>query len=271
MSGASSIPSGVKLTAAASDLAAVAAELDAAASAAAAMPQLSSRVSLSIGEAYQVQRLGHLRRLGRGERDVGLKMGFTSRAKMQQMGVPDLIWGRLTDAMLIDDGGEAPYRRFIHPRVEPEVALLLRKGLRGRVTMLDAFDAVEAVAPAIEVIDSRYRDFRFSLADVVADNASSAGVVVGPWRPRATDVSNLGLAMLVDGRPVAHGSTAAILGHPVRALVAAARLAAEQGEELAAGALVLAGAATAAVAGSAGQSIELQMQDLGTASFLFAS
>src|SRR5690606_8797735 len=153
--------------------------------------------------------------------------------------------------MLVEDGGGIRLRDYVHPRVEPEVAFLIGRPLCGRVTAPQALAAVDAVAPALEIIDSRYRDFRFSLTDVVADNSSSSGFVVGPWRSAATDLDNLGLVMAFDGRPQAFGSTAAILGHPLRSLVAAARVIADAGETLQPGDIVLAGGATAASALSA--------------------
>lgn len=227
------------------DLGAIAARLDDAARLARPVPQLAE--PLSLDEAYAVQARSLALRLGRGERLVGAKMGFTSRAKMQQMGVDDVILGRLTDAMIIEEGGSAAAARFIHPRVEPELAFLLKRPLSGVVTPLEALNAVEAVAPALEIIDSRYRDFRFSLSDVVADNTSAAGLVTGAWLRPTRDFSNLGLVMAMNGVDAAFGSTAAILGHPLRALVAAARLAAAAEATLEPGEIVLAGAATEAL------------------------
>jgi 2-oxo-3-hexenedioate decarboxylase len=127
--------------------------------------------------------------------------------------------------------------------------------------------ALAGVAPALELIDSRYRDFKFSLPDVVADNCSAAAIVVGPWSDPATDVANLGLVLEVDGRPAQIGSTAAILGHPVRSLVAAARLLAAAGERLEAGDLLMAGGATEAVALRPGRRVRLEMERLGGAGF----
>src|SRR4030095_9131994 len=101
--------------------------------------------------------------------------------------------------------------------------------------------AVEAVAPAIEIIDSRYKAFKFSLTDVVADNSSSSGFVVGAWHKSDLDFSNLGIVVSFNGTPVLVGSTAAILGHPLRSLVAAARFAAEADEPPQPGWLVIAG------------------------------
>lgn len=247
------------------DLGAIAERLDGAAHGAIATPQLEA--ALSLDDAYRIQRLNIERRLARGERRVGIKMGFTSRAKMQQMGVSDLIWGRLTSAMLVDDGGSIRLRDYVHPRVEPEVAFLVGRPLAGRVSAPQALAAIEAVAPALEIIDSRYENFRFSLTDVVADNSSSSGFVVGPWRSAATDLDNLGLVMAFDGRPQAFGSTAAILGHPLRSLVAAARVVAEAGETLAPGDIVLAGGATAASALRAGIHVSLEVESLGRCGF----
>ncbi len=247
------------------DLAALAERLDGAAHDATATPQLEE--ALTLEQAYAIQHLSIQRRLQRGERRIGIKMGFTSRAKMVQMGVSDMIWGRLTSGMLVDDGGSIRLRDYVHPRVEPEVAFLVGRPLSGRVTAPQALAAVEAVAPALEIIDSRYRDFRFSLTDVVADNSSSSGFVVGPWRAAATDLDNLGLAMAFDGRAQSFGSTAAILGHPLRSLVAAARMVAEAGETLQPGDIVLAGGATAASALRAGIHVSLEVESLGRCGF----
>ncbi|HTU11534.1 MAG TPA: fumarylacetoacetate hydrolase family protein [Allosphingosinicella sp.] len=249
------------------DIEALAARLDEAARTGRAIPQLSAETDIALADAYEIQRALIALRLQRGERRIGMKMGFTSRAKMAQMGVDDLIWGRLTDAMLHDDGGTVAFGSFVHPRVEPEIAYLLRKPLAGKVSALEALDAVEAVAPALEIIDSRYENFKFSLADVVADNSSSSGFVVGGWRRRDVDASNLGMVLSIDGRPAQFGSTAAILGDPLRSLVAAARMVASAGETLAAGSIILAGGATAAVALSPGNLVELEVEQLGSASF----
>lgn len=247
------------------DIAALAERLDGAAFNAIATPQLEDPISLE--DAYAVQRASIERRLARGETRIGIKMGFTSRAKMVQMGVDDLIWGRLTSGMLVEDGGSVSLSKYVHPRVEPEVAFLIGRPLSGHVTVPQALAAVDAVAPALEIIDSRYENFRFSLTDVVADNSSSSGFVVGPWARPDTDLSNLGLVMAFDGRAQAFGSTAAILGHPLRSLVAAARVVAEAGESLVPGDIVLAGGTTAASALVAGSFVSLEMERLGRCGF----
>lgn len=247
------------------DVAAIAERLDNAMRHAQATEQLAE--PLGLDDAYAVQKASLDRRYARGERRVGIKMGFTSRAKMVQMGIDEMIWGRLTDAMMVEDGGTVPFRRFVHPRVEPEVAFLLKAPLDAKVTPAAALLAVGGVAPALEIIDSRYKNFRFSLTDVVADNSSSSAFVVGAWADPAIDLSNLGMILSIDGQARQIGSTAAILGNPIRSLVAAARLAAEAGEPLRAGDIVMAGGATAAEALAPGQHVRLEAQKLGRAEF----
>ena len=252
------------------DISALAATVDNAAHDATAIPQISEKTAITLDEGYAVQAAAFARRLARGEKQVGVKMGFTSRAKMIQMGIDDMIWGRLSSGMLVEDGGVIDLKRYVHPRVEPEIAFLLGAPLEGPVTATEALAAVDAVAPAMEIIDSRYRNFKFSLADVVADNCSSSGFVLGAWQTPDADLSNLGMVMEFNGRPVQIGSSAAILGHPVRSLVAAARLSTEAGEPLRAGWIVMAGGATAAEALRPGIHVRLMVQDLGFVAFSVA-
>ncbi|MAP93504.1 MAG: 4-oxalocrotonate decarboxylase [Ponticaulis sp.] len=247
------------------DLQDIAATLDNAMFSATATPQLGG--TLSLDDAYAIQAMSFDRRLERGEVRVGMKMGFTSRAKMVQMGVDEMIWGRLTDKMLVEEGGSISKADYVHPRCEPEIAFLLKKPLAGRVTALQAQTAIEAIAPAIEVIDSRYENFKFSLTDVVADNSSSSGVVIGAWNSVPDDISNLGMVLSQNGKAVEIGSSAAILGHPIRSLIAASRLVEERGEVLEAGSIVLAGGATAAIALSAGDKVKLDVEQLGRVNF----
>ena len=250
-----------------STLATLARSLDVAAMHATGIQQISASVEITLAEAYEVQRLAIAERLKRGEKRIGLKMGFTSRAKMVQMGLSDLIWGRLTDGMLVEEGAQISLARYVHPRVEPEIAFLMKKPLAGIVTPLQALGAVEAVAVAMEIIDSRYENFKFSLSDVVADNCSSSGLAVGAWHAPEMDFSNLGLIMSFNGAARVVGSTAGILGHPLRSLVAAARMAAEGGEALNPGDIVMAGGITAAEALVPGTWVETEMQGLGRVAF----
>lgn len=249
------------------DIRGLAIVVDNAARHARAIPQLTAGSSLTLADAYEIQRASIALRVERGEKRVGMKMGFTSRAKMVQMGVHDMIWGRLTEGMIVEDGGSISMANYVHPRVEPEIAFLLKAPLCGVVTPLQALSAVEAIAPAMEIIDSRYENFKFSHIDVVADNSSSSGFVTGPWHKPDIDFSNLGLVMSFNGIARQIGTTAAILGHPVRSLVVAARFAAEAGEPLEAGWIVMAGGATAAEPLAAGTWVENELQTIGRVAF----
>ncbi|WP_372605216.1 2-keto-4-pentenoate hydratase [Actibacterium sp.] len=231
------------------------------------IPQFSDETPLSMDAAYAVQALSMQRRYARGEKRVGVKMGLTSRAKMLQVGVSEVIWGRLTDAMREEEGGVVSISKYVHPRVEPEIAFLIKSPLAGEVSALEAMNAVAAIAPALEIIDSRYKAFKFDVGDVIADNSSSSGFVIGNWSAPDTDISNLGMVLSINGRPGEIGSSAAILGNPVRSLVAAARMVAQAGESLNPGDIVLAGGATAAIPMAVGQAVSLEVERLGTVAF----
>ncbi len=240
---------------------------DEAARTATAIAQFTNTVDLGVADAYAIQAQSISRRLQRGEQVVGIKMGLTSRAKMVQVGVDEVIWGRLTDAMRVTDGGTVSLGAYVHPRVEPEIAFLMGAPLAGAVSGAEALAAVAAVAPAAEIIDSRFENFRFSLPDVIADNSSSSGFVVGGWRDPSTAIGNLGMVLERNGRPVEIGSSAAILGDPIRSLVEASRMVADAGLALQPGWIVLAGGATAALPLTVGDSIRVVVEELGVVAF----
>ncbi|MCP3717560.1 2-keto-4-pentenoate hydratase [Paraburkholderia sp. CNPSo 3281] len=241
--------------------------LDDAAREARAVEQLSTSTPFPIEDAYRIQRASIARREARGERTIGVKLGFTSRAKMIQMGVDSLIWGWLTDTMLEEDGAPVDLDRFIHPRVEPEVCFVTKRDIDRPLTALEAYAYLEAAAPAMEIIDSRYEAFRFTLEDVIADNCSSAGLVIGPWSRRFDGLRNAGVLMRFDGRDVQIGSTGAILGDPLRSIVQASRLVANAEVVLPAGSLIMAGAATAAQALTPGLHVQCVIGGLGRVEF----
>ena len=225
--------------------------------------QLSLEHPFSIADAYEIQRQSIARRYQRGEQYLGVKMGFTSHAKMKQMGVHDMIWGILTDAMLVSNKGRISLDSFIHPRIEPEICFLTRKDIHGPLSFDQALDYIEAVAPALEVIDSRYENFKFSLEDVVADNCSSAALIVGDWMDKNIDISALEMKVFFDGEIVQSGSSSEILDHPLHAFVAATRLAHQYNLPLPAGSLVMAGAATPATHLAAGITVRTTVENLG--------
>jgi 2-oxo-3-hexenedioate decarboxylase len=241
----------------------LAASADEAAHTGTAIAQFTHEHDIGPDDAYAIQAKSIEHRLERGERLVGVKMGLTSKAKMIQVGVDEVIWGRLTDAMRVADGATLSLGNYVHPRLEPEIAFLMGAPLSGRVSAAEARAAVAAVAPAGEIIDSRFENFQFSLPDVIADNSSSSGFIVGDWSAPDTPIGNLGMVLERNGRPVEVGSSAAILGDPIRSLVEASRVVAGAGMRLEPGWIVLAGGATAAVPLTAGDSLRIVVERLG--------
>lgn len=221
--------------------------IDTAALKAQSVEQLSLQSNFSEQDAYAIQAASLERRYKRGEILIGLKMGFTSEAKMKQMGVHDMIWGRLTDAMLLENGGKMDLSKYIHPRAEPELCFLVKKTIDHELTFNDIGEYIEAVAPAIEIIDSRFKNFKFSLEDVIADNCSSTGLVVGKWQSHNMPLGNLNIELEVNGKTVHTGNSRDILGDPWKAVLAATRLASQYEQVIAEGSYLMAGAATPAV------------------------
>ena len=235
-----------------------------------ACPQLSDETTFDLATAYRIQHAGIELRAAEGEAAAGIKLGLTSRSKMEQVGVSQVIFGRLTDVMEVEAGGSLSRSRYVHPRAEPEVAFRLGRDVEPDEPLAGAVSAVDGLAAALEIIDSRYVDFRFTVEDVVADNASSAAFVLGPWVGHdAADagLANAGVLLEIDGTVVEIGSTAAILGDARRAVGVALRTSRELGIPLRRGQIVLAGAATAAVPLSAGQHVRATVSGLGSVGF----
>lgn len=253
------------------DLKELALKVDIAAFNAKPIKQLSLENSFDLQDAYEVQRLAMEERYMRGEKLIGLKLGFTSYAKMEQMGVHDMIWGRLTDAMLIENRGELNLNKFIHPRAEPEICFRVSKDIHGEIKLEDLDGYIDAMAPAIEIIDSRFEHFKFSLEDVVADNCSSSALVVGDWTKARRDIGDLKMQMYFNDRLEAEGSSKDILGDPWKSVQAATRLAAQYGESIKAGYLIMAGAATAASFIQAGTEVSAVVEGMGEVGFRVAS
>ncbi len=241
----------------------LAVHLDQAAINADAVPQISLEQELSLTDAYKVQVESMNQRFSRGEKLLGYKMGFTSKAKMEQMGVHELIWGRLTSNMEFKNGDELNLAKFVHPRAEPEVAFRISKDIDGALTEEQIHEHVNAVTVAIEIIDSRYKNFKFSLEDVVADNCSSTGYVIGEWQDVNNDLDNLKMTLEVNGEAVQSGVSNDILGNPWNSFLEATRIFDREGIELKAGMILLAGAATPAVFLNSGDKVSASCEGLG--------
>ncbi|NMM90995.1 2-oxo-3-hexenedioate decarboxylase [Rhodococcus sp. SRB_17] len=223
-------------------------------------------------DAYAIQDRILARKLARGARVVGYKAGLTSHAKMQQMGVTDPVFGFLVDEFVVAEGAEIQVSDLIHPKVEPEICFITRTELKGPGCHIGAvLAASDVVLPGIEVIDSRYRDFKFDLKSVVADNTSAARFVVGGRIASARDVDlrTLGVVLEKNGQAVALGAGAAVLGHPAAAVAMLVNHLGRRGQSLPAGSLVLSGGITEAVSVQAGDNITLRIQNLGSVSVRF--
>ncbi|HRI17597.1 MAG TPA: 2-oxo-3-hexenedioate decarboxylase [Burkholderiaceae bacterium] len=223
-------------------------------------------------DAYAIQAEILRRKRSRGLRLAGLKAGLTSHAKMRQMGVTTPVFGFMTDDYAVADGGECRMSELIHPKVEPEIAFVTRRALAGPGCHIGTvLAAIDFAIPGIEVIDSRYRDFKFDLKSVVADNTSAARFVVGGQATNVAgiDLRTVGVVMEKNGVPVAFGAGAAVLGHPAAALAMLANHLGARGEELPAGTLVLSGGITEAVAVQAGDHVTLRVQGMGSTGLRF--
>ena len=222
---------------------------------------------LDLDTGYAVQDRTLEARLSRGESLIGVKLGLTSKAKQERMGVDVPLVAWLTDAMVLPAGEPVSQDRLIHPRVEPEIVFVMRDRLEGPgVDCATAMAAVESVWAGAEVIDSRYRDFRFKAGDVAADNASSAVYVTGSvgLAPDELDLVEEEVQVEVDGAVVDSATGAAVLGHPGEALALAANELARRGRVIEAGWVVLTGGLTDAVPLPAGASVSMRFRSLGS-------
>lgn len=217
-------------------------------------------------DAYAVQDALRVRKESRGLKTAGLKAGLTSFAKIKQMGVDSPVFGFVSGYMSRPDGGEIQTSELIHPKVEAEICVVTKAPLYGPGCHLGAaLAAIDFVLPAIEVIDSRYRDFKFDLKSVIADNTSASRFVVGG---RARDLSELdlrtlGVVLEKNGQIVAMAAGAAVLGNPAAAVAMLANHLGTRGQHIPAGTFIMTGGVTEAIAVAAGDQIVARFQDLG--------
>jgi len=223
-------------------------------------------------DAYDIQWTARAAKEARGHKIIGMKMGLTSQAKMKQMGVENPCYGYLADYFAYGDGAEIPIDELIHPKVEAEIAFILKSDLTGPGCHIgDVLAATDFVMPAVEIIDSRYKDFKFDLKSVIADNSSSSRYVSGGRARKVDDLDlkTLGVVMEINGEVVQLGAGAAVLGHPATAIAMLANMMGERGEVLKAGTYILSGAITAAMSVKKGDNVTVKFQDLGSLSMKF--
>ncbi|MFE0507412.1 2-keto-4-pentenoate hydratase [Peribacillus butanolivorans] len=227
---------------------------------------------LSVTDAYQIQIKVMEKKRTEGRWVIGKKVGLTSVAMQKMLGVNEPDYGHLLDDMEVKDGEKVKIIDMISPKVEAEIGFILGQDLVGpNVTYLDVLMATKYVVPTIEIIDSRITDWKIQLIDTVADNGSSAKVVVGNKRSTidGLDLRSVGMALYNNEELVATGSGAAALGHPAQAIAWLANKLHEFGIQLKAGELILPGALSGALTVKQGDTISAHFGPLGSVSVAF--
>jgi 2-keto-4-pentenoate hydratase len=227
---------------------------------------------LDVASAYAIQQVNLNRRIGEGRTLFGHKIGLTSRPMQTLLGVDEPDYGYILDDMVVANGSVEPTARFCAPRVEPEVAFLLRRPLRGPgVTVNDVYAATEAVAPALEIVDSRIADWKLTLPDTIADNASSGAVVLGDWVPRGDglDLPRARASLWLNGTELESGLGSAVMGDPAAAVAWLANALAPFGTEILPGQFIMSGSFTSAAFVHPGDAAVTTISGLGTVSVSF--
>ncbi|MEK6440975.1 2-keto-4-pentenoate hydratase [Pseudonocardia sp. T1-2H] len=221
---------------------------------------------IPVETAYAAQKAFVQSKLDAGETFVGWKLGLTSRNKQQAMGLDAPLYGRVTSGMLSSYGEPVRLDRFIHPRVECEIAFLLARDVEAPATITSVLAATEVVFAAVDVLDSRYESFKFTLSDVVADNASAGAFYLGPIARRPDELEDLrllGAVVRVDGDVAMTAAGAAVMGHPAASVAWLANQLRAEGEKLRAGQIVFSGGVTAPVPVVVDRSVTFEFDQLG--------
>lgn len=229
--------------------------------------------SISIEDAYAIQRAWVARKIEAGRKLVGHKIGLTSRAMQVSSNITEPDYGALLDDMLFDEGSDIPFERFIVPRVEVELAFILGKPLKGpNVTLFDVLDATEWVIPALEIIDARIQQVdphsgvTRKVFDTISDNAANAGVVMGgrAVRPADVDLRKVPAVLYRNGVIEESGVSAAVLNHPAKGVAWLANKLAPYDVGLEAGQIILGGSFTRPVAARPGDTFHVDYDQLGS-------
>lgn len=235
-------------------------------------PLTSRHADISIDDAYRIQQRLIARRIDAGERIIGKKIGVTSAAVMNMLGVYQPDFGMLTDGMVYNEGEAIPAHTLIQPKAEGEIAFVLKKDLIGPgVTGADVLAATEGVMACFEIVDSRIQDWKIKIQDTVADNASCGVFVLGDKLvdPRGVDLNTCGMVLEKNGEIVATGAGAAALGAPVNAVAWLANTLGRLGIPLKAGEVILSGSLAIMVPVKAGDSLRVTIGGIGGCSVRF--
>jgi len=229
-------------------------------------PLTDTYPGITIEEAYRIQLKTVEMRLSHGAKIVGKKIGLTSPAMQQMFNVAEPDYGHLLDDMLIYQGNGLPASRLLQPRIEGEIAFILERDLVGPgITPTDVIRATAGVMAALEVIDSRVRDWKIKIQDTVADNASGAAFVLGNRlvSAKGLDLRYLGYVMMKNGQLATTAAGAAVLGNPIQSVAWLANKLGEYGIPLKTGEIILSGSAGPAVPVQKGDSLLLMVDRLG--------
>ncbi len=235
-------------------------------------PLVERYPGMTLEDAYEIQLLQIQDRLAHGASVKGHKVGLTSAAMRRQLGVDQPDYGHLLDDMFYLEHSPIPAEAFLAPRAEPEIAFVLKRPLRGPgVTVAEALAAVDFVLPSLEIVDSRIRDWKIGLLDTIADNASSAGVVLGsrPTPVDAVDLRLVGCLLMKNSEVADTGAGGAVLGSPVNALVWLANTVGGRGVVLQAGHVILPSSCTTMVPVGAGDTVTADFGLLGSVTARF--
>jgi|LSQX01.3.fsa_nt_gb 2-keto-4-pentenoate hydratase len=235
-------------------------------------PLTDSNPEMTVEDAYAIQALQVSAWEAEGRAIVGYKVGLTSAAMQQQLGVDEPDYGYVLEGMTHADGAAIDLDAFISPRIEPEIAVTLKRQLAGPgLSLDDVVNAVGSVVPILEIIDSRIANWNIKLPDTIADNASSAGVVVGDMKLPLdeADIAATKVVLSLDGEPVGAGSGREVMGSPLNAVLWLANRLGELGVVLQAGAIVLPGSVCASVPVVEGNRFIADFGALGTVSATF--
>ena len=235
-------------------------------------PLTSRHADITIDDAYRIQQRLNTRRIDAGERIIGKKIGVTSAAVMNMLGVYQPDFGMLTDGMVYNEGEAIPANTLIQPKAEGEIAFVLKKDLIGPgVTGADVLAATEGVMACFEIVDSRIRDWKIKIQDTVSDNASCGVFVLGDRLvdPRDVDLNTCGMILEKNGEIVATGAGAAALGAPVNAVAWLANTLGTRGIPLKAGEVILSGSLAIMVPVKTGDSLRVTIGGIGGCSVRF--
>jgi 2-keto-4-pentenoate hydratase len=235
-------------------------------------PLTDGNPAIDVVDAYEIQLINIRQRVAEGARVVGHKVGLSSKAMQQMMGVDEPDYGHLLDEMQAFEDTPVKAGRYLYPRVEVEVGFVLAEDLPGAgCTEDDVLAATAAFAPSIELIDTRITDWKIKFCDTVADNASSAGFVLGAERvaPGNVDIKSIDAVLTRNGEVVANGRSDAVLGNPVTAVAWLARKVAGFGVRLRKGDIVLPGSFTRAIDARPGDHFVAKFDGLGSVRLSF--